>query len=242
MASKFPFIKREKGGKVVLDAYEMEILISEDYFSNGIASLIGDKLNTIGIFRFRIKQTESSPKHDYLLNLPSPILISFQDSFSSKEKIDGVEERFKIFRLEKGDIFMESETIVASPKNVEAFANLLHAGKVPKTTYESIYRQYIQVQEDNKTPLGVPSSTIEATIAELCRSIKNEEIPFRIALNRGGALTDFKLVTLRSLPALISTFSGISFENINAALASGVARKRKGKEEEITPMEKTVFF
>jgi len=243
--AKYTFLKRT-GGKVFVNAHHIDIRLPKDYFTLGIARMVGDTLETLGIFRFRVRMTEKGQEKRYILNLPSPITILPQEVFTDKEDgaeaedAEGVPEQVKVFRMFKGDVFVESESIIRSPKNVEAFANLLHTGHLPKTTYEAVYHQYMQVQLDNKTPLGVPSSTIEGIIAEICRWKRNSGEPFRIGLAKGAKDTDFVMSSLKNMPRLLSTFTGVSFEDIGKSLASGIARKREGRPNRETPMERVM--
>jgi hypothetical protein len=245
MSSKHSFIKRA-GGKVIVDCWCLDIRIPKAYFELGIAEMVGDKLNTLGIFRFRVRATENGPEKKYIMNLPSPISVKASEEYSATEEgveaedAQGVPEPLRVFRLNRGDILMESESIIMNPKNVHKFAELLHSGHLPKTTYEAIFSQYTQVQADNKTNLNVPSSTIEGIIAEICRSARDRGKPFRIALGAGAKDSAFIMAGLKSLPHLLSTFSGVAFEDINRALSAGIARTRRGDEELITPMEMTI--
>ena len=221
--------------KVYVDTHALDLLIPKSYFDIGIADFVGGQLNVLGIFYFIVRKSEKDKGEMYLINTPSPILVSFESESSAKHTIHGQEDSYRVFTLNKGNVFIESDTIVQSGKNVEAFANLLHSGRLPKTTYESIYRQYIQVQEDNETSLKVPSSTLEAIIAELVRDSNDNNVPFRLSKGK-----DFKLINLKNLPKTISTFAGISFERLGDAIASGIERKRTGKPNVISPMEETI--
>lgn len=235
MGLKNSFLKKVDKG-IICDVFEMGIIIPKDYFELGIAEMIGEKLQTLGIFYFYVKKTNSSPPKKYLLNIPSPIKIQFTKVIDSKTE----DKDSKIFIMTEGDTFMESETIVKNPNNVYKFATLFHSGNFPKTTYEAIYTQYMQVQFDNKTLLGVPSSTIEGIISEICRWNKDTSKPFRLGLAKNAKPNDFKMIGIRNLPRQLSTFSGITFEDINQSIASGIARTRTGKEEKITSIEKIV--
>ena len=245
MAFKHKFLKRS-GGKVLVDSWCLDIRIPKDYFTLGMAEMVGDRLNTIGIFRFRVKDSEKGREKRFIMNLPNPIEVLPAQEFSAvedgpeAEDAQGRPEQLRVFRLMRSDALMESETIVMNPKNVQKFASLLHSGHLPKTTYEAVYHQYVQVQADNKTDLGVPSSTIEGIIAEICRYKKDRGKPFRLGLAKGAKDEEYVMVGLKTLPHLLSSFSGVSFEDMNRALTTGVSRTRRGEEEKITPMERTI--
>lgn len=238
--NKLTFFKKDKSGKIISTASSIDIYIPRSYFDENIAEIIGSKLSVLGIFKFNVALSEGGSETSYLMNFPNQITISFSSQYNKKAAFDGAEDSFIVFNLEKDDIFMESETIVPTAKNVEKFAKLLHAGKLPKTSYEAIYHQYIQVQLDNNASLRVPSTTIESIIAELTRSEKDISKPFRLSSDPKGK--GFKLINLKQLPQLISTFSGVSFENIDNAITTSIVRKRQDKPNLITPMEETIKY
>jgi hypothetical protein len=252
MLTKNKFIQREKDGRITSNAFSIEVFIPRSYFTDGIAEIIGDKLNTIGIFEFRVVMVEGGKPINHALAIPNPIVLSYSKEYTTKENIsseadteeegeDEEDSSFRVFVIEKGETFLESESIVIGSANLEGFVKLLHSGKLPKTTYEMIYKLYMDVQKSNKTTLGVSSSTLEAIIAELCRWKKDHSIPFRIALKKDSTKdTDFEMVSLKTLPELISAFSGVSFENINRSLLVGINNKRLGKEDRMTPMEQII--
>jgi len=239
---RFKFFKK-RDGKVIVNAASLEILVPREYFDTDIAEISGDKLIVLGIFRFRVRMDPKSQPTLYTVNIPSPLSIQYSSEHSLREAVGKDKDKipYRVFTLERGDVFLESETIVTSAKNVESFVKLLHSGKLPTMVYADVYRQYMQVQDDNETSLGVSSATLEAIVSELCRYEKDHDIPFRLALAKAGTTErDFEMVTLKTLPELTSTFSGISFENVNKALASSVNNKRKKKKEKITPMEAAI--
>jgi len=238
----YNFLKKVKD-QVMVDCHELEVLIPDIYFTDGIAELLADKLKTIGIFKFRMKTSESAKFKYFIFNNPNSIYMKFQESYNSTETIKGVEDKYKVFKFLKDDVFIDNVNFVPSPKNIEAFVKLLHSGKLPKISYENIYHQYMEVQRMNNTYLGVPSSTIEGIISELARFDRDKSVPFRLALKNASVKdSDYTLINLKLLPQNISTFSGISFENINSAIASGVDRTRHNGKEPKTSMEETVFY
>lgn len=237
-ASATAGVFRRADGRVLVDCEFLDIYVPDEYFDVGIARVAGEKLETIGIFEFRAWDGKSPSEVKFRMNIPGTLSLTF-DSVRPGRVGDDV---CRIFTLSRGDVFMESENVVSSPKNLEAFAKLLHSGHLPKTTYEAIYRQYVQVQVDNATSLNVPSSTIEGIIAELARDEKDMGRPFRMALAEGAPDTGFRLAPLRMIPALTSTFSGVAFENIGAAIRSGIVRKRTGGKEPVTAMEETIKY
>ena len=235
--SDMPFYLKKVKEAIVANANFIEVYIPKSYFDLGIAEIIGANLSTIGIFYFKVKNKENEKGGLYLMNNPSKISISFSDERNVKEALVGEEDSYRVFVLNKGDLFMESDTVVQSGANVGAFVKLLHSGKLPMTDYESIFKQYMQIQEDNDTSLRVPAATLEAIIGELARDADDVSVASRLSDN-----DKYVMIALRDLPRAVSTFGGVSFERMGDAIASGIEREIAGKPNVISPMEETIKY
>jgi uncharacterized protein YifE (UPF0438 family) len=240
----FDFLTRNEEGKIVVSCYSMEVYVPKSYFDEEIAELVGDKIQTIGILLVRVFKTENSQPKIYRINFAGNIAFSFSSERKEHaEFIKGDADTYNVYSLEEGDIFLDSETIVPSSNNLKNFVKLLHSGKLPKTTYESIYKQYMNIQESNNIMLKVSSATLEAMIAELTRWKDDKLVPFRMAIDNPKVTeSDYQMVSLKTLPFLISTFSGLSFEDIDKAILYGIERKKSNKKNIITPMEETIKY
>ena len=232
-------------GAVQVAIHSLDVYIPKEYLDLGISELQGNILSTIGIFRFMGQITETDKPVEYILNTPNNLQIVFEEYHEDKVQLkeDDEETAYLVFPFHRGDVFMRSNTIVSSPKTVEKFINLLHSGKLPKTNYESIYRQYMQVQYDNNVIFDVPSSMIEGMISEMTRSAGDLRMPYRMVKNKTGAPGEFTMASLRTIPRLTNTFAALSFEDINAALGTSIVRHRKGQEDiTSSPMEAVLSY
>ena len=79
----------------------------------------------------------------------------------------------------------------------------------------------------------------EIILSELYRDKKNLTKPFRHSYNGTNGL-DYKMVSIKTIPQLTSTFAGIMFEDINKQLLSAVVSADKKVVEKETPLEKLV--
>ena len=86
----------------------------------------------------------------------------------------------------------------------------------------------------------------EYIVAELCRYKKDANLPFRKVIgadtNREISELDYMLINLKTLPAINSTFSAITFEDINQAIISSVKKTKNNEEENETPVEKVLKY
>lgn len=232
-------------GTILVNVHELLIYIPKVYFELEISEMKGSILSTIGIFKFGVKFTEGGEDNYFVLNTPNTIDIPYEEYYETKTMLkDDIEETaYFVFVLHSGDVFLQSEEIISSVKNVEKFINLLHSGHLPKISYSALYKQYQQVQQDNGIVFDVPSSMLEGSIAEIARSSKNIRVPLRMVKGATGKPEEFVLINIKALPRLTNTFAGLSFEDINTSLVSSISRKRSGQGDTNTsPMEEILYY
>jgi len=246
MSSLPKFLTRIQN-KVICNVYELHLYIPKEFFeeSYDLSNVVGNKLNTLGVFYCSYKESENGKESNYyLLNFPNKITIEFseEDSLTLKLPSDDDEQPYKVYTLKKGDTFLENEFSIKSTDNLEFFFGLLFSGKLPKTSYEDIYNQLSNLQEENSIDLGVNTSIIELMISELTRYNKDKMIPFRKALAKGANKGDYIGVNIKLLPSFTSSFAGVSFENMDQSLLFAIDNERNGKPERITPTEESIYL
>ena len=243
----YKFFKKVKD-QVIFDGSYMEVYIPKFYFEEGIATVIGNKIETLGIFFFKVFNSKTSKTgNQYTLSLPIDMLISFAESYDDKLKLKGStgEDNYTILQLEKGDVFMNTTNITQSVQSTDRFVKLLHSGKLPNTIpYEDVLKIYLNNLDINKVNLGVPNVVLELIIAELYRSKDGIEIPFRKKIGKAGKVgqLDYQTTNLKNLANINSTFTAISFENMNQSIISSVNKSRNDIQENISPVEKTIKY
>jgi len=183
----------------------------------------------------------------FSLDLPVDITINFSSSFKDKLKIksDG-EEKYRIFQLYKGDIFLNSDSIEESATSTENFVKLLHGGKLANTIpYSEVIDLYHSNLDINDVNVGVPSFILEFIVAELYRNKDSLDKPFRRTIGKENSKAteyDYATVSLKSLANLNSQFTDITFEDMNQAIISSVNKTRTGADENESPLEKTMKY
>ena len=243
---KFTFFT-EEDDKVFFNGEYMEIYIPEYYFKKDIARIRSDKLSTIGLFYFKVAKDENDKGEMFNLKLPVDISIDFSSSFKDKLTIKSEDdEKYRIFQLYKGDIFLNSVDVEESATSTENFVKLLHGGKLSKTIpYGEIIDLYHSNLDINDVNVGVPSMILEFIVAELQRDGENLERPFRRTIGKDNAKVseyDYETVSLKSLANLNSQFTDITFEDMNQAIISSINKTRTDAEENDSPVEKTLKY
>jgi len=235
------FFKRSNK-ELLVNCTELKVYIPNSYFINEIAELVGSKVDTIGIFYFSIHGTENEDISKGVLHyLKLPSVITLAPKFMTKQRLkikDNPEEIYSVLHFSMGDVFLESVEIIQSTLNTISFINLLHSGKLPTSIkYHEIIELYRENLTLNDVNLKVPSLVLEAIISELCRSKTNQNLPHRRDLER-----DFEFYPIKMLPHLNSTFASLSFEDPKKGLTLSIKRKRDGREQNISPVEKVIKY
>jgi hypothetical protein len=238
---------RETGDTLFLDAPFMEVYLPEAYFQNSVAQMMGNSIVTLGIFNFGIYADEKAQTGKiYQMALPVDITISFTGSYKAEKKLKPELDStvYNVLTLKRGDIFIKDLNIVQDSDSASRFIKLLHGGKLPTDIpYEKVIDIYHKALGVNGVNLGVPSVTLEFIIAELYRNKRDLSQPFRKVAGKGTVnMLEYQTTNLKSLAALNSTFTALSFENMNQSIISSVKKSRDNSKETISPVEKTIKY
>ena len=92
--------------------------------------------------------------------------------------------------------------------------------------------------------LGVSDTVQEAFIAKIYRNKENRLETFGAVLGKDPKHSPYDYITAspREITKLESTFTGISFENIDEVLTSAVVGGKENREENISPMEEILTY
>lgn len=243
----YSFLKRVEN-TIYFDGVAMEIYISKDYFKDGTAEFQGDKISTLGIFDFIVypdqdRKAKGSELHS--LGLPMNVIFEFKDYFETDNIQGKYPGSYYVFILDKGCIFVENVIKEQSATNAKNFIFKFHSGKLSKNLkYEDIIDVYTSCVDLNNVKLNNASAMFEMNIAELARSKNDEKIPFRKAINANPNLTqlDYKLINIKQLPNINSTFASMMFENIDQSIHYSLLKTKNHEKEVESPLEKIIKY
>jgi hypothetical protein len=240
---------KEENGKLIFDGEYMEVYIPDFYFLQDIASVVGSDIETIGIFDFKVGTSEDSKDGKlYKLLLPTSILMSYSSSYKLQTKLrkELEQESYVVLQLYKGNVFINQLDIKEDVKDSKKFINLLHSGKLPSNIpYEKVIDLYHKSLNMNNVNLGVPSIIFELCVSGLYRSRTDLAVPFRQEIGQTNAKVtsfDYQAIGLKAIAPASSTFTALSFENINQSIISSVKKAREDAKESISPIEKTIKY
>lgn len=245
-----PEFFQRKGDVVLFTGNYMEAYIPIYYFEKGLALENGDKLNLFAIFNFKVfSSLNSDRKSAKLLTFKFPSTITTKPHGMNEEDlalISGTsEQRYKVLKYFKGDQILTTINVVQSVDNVDKFVDLLNAGKLPNTIkYNMIIDLFLKNLQINKIDLDVSSVVLESMITEIYRYKNDRAIPFRKIIGKNNKVTeqDYDTANMREIAELGSTFTALTFEDIDMMITTSINRNLYGREQTQSPVEKIINY
>jgi hypothetical protein len=249
MAKDFSFFK-EVGDQAVFTGNYMEVYIPRFYFDNDISKFIGDKVETLGIFNFRVFSSEEKKGNSPLHTFKFPSFLVTKPTSSDYEEIedlieDADENSFAVLKYYKGDIFIDNLNVTQKSDNTILFINLLHSGKLPTTIpYDQVLELELENTAFNGVNLNVSSTVLELIISEIYRDKTDLTKSFRFKAGSGGktSMHNYKPINIKQISTFNSTFTGVTFEDIDYNLVASVNKTRYNKKEASSPIERTIKY
>ena len=234
------FIKRS--GDALLFSGEGEFLfyVPETFFERKTAEIIGDNVSLIGILNYTIEYPNGKNIGLQTFNFPTRFLTKPY----SIDKIKGIKlikesasEDYRILRYKKDDVVVVSVKVVQDISNVEAFyRQFVTTGKIPTTIpYDKLQDYFIDSIRLNGADYGITIQEFGIIVSELCRSKKDETIPFRLSGEKN--MKEYKPISVIMVPRFVSPYTAITSQNWDEAVVNAILTK-PGKE---SPMEKILM-
>jgi|GEM_PF-1839457 len=249
----------EKDNQLIFNGVYMEVYIPKSYFENNIATILGNRVKTLGIFDFKIFNSIDGKSTDKSRNLyKCPLEIVMQPSSIEKgqtivknleideeDETDDNVENVVTLKFYKNDIFILNEVIEQNVSSVNTLVKLLNSGKINKSVdYKEIINLLLDNLEANNFNLKTPSLDLELIISELYRQKKDTTKPYRMIAGKTGKVNKDEYVptSVKKISTNNSTFTAISGENIRMALISSVNKTQQDKPEKESPVEKVMKY
>ena len=224
----------------------MEVYIPQNLFKKDLNEIYGDIVHVMGIFNFRVGNKDGEIDKNskvYTFNFPS-MFNTKPSSIEEKEMklvTNSPTTKYYVLKYYKNDKMMVSTEIIQDISNLKVFINLLLAGTIPPTIeYESILKMFYKCMEINNETANVTGLVLSIIVSEICRFKKDETIPFRRIIGNNKynvSQLDYKMCNYRQVCANTSTFTAITFEDIDTMLAYSINRKRYNKKSIKSPNE-----
>lgn len=233
---------RSDGKFIYLEAEYAEFYIPKYYFEStgGFAEDLGAIVKALGVFDVGIFES-GKLKEMKVLNLPTWIdffVVDFEDRDVNLPN-DSEITPCKVLKYSKNHKIMNSGVIEDS-SNVEAYLDFVIKGKVPSIVpYEKSLEIWRKNQKLNSANLGVPSVIEELILSVSYRDKKNPGTKFAHVIGKDPNISQFDYVmnNIRQICQYTSTFTALTFEDLDAMVTTSLNRTRTHGEEAASPIE-----
>lgn len=229
------------------EAYIPESLFQDktEESENMIYRKDGSSFKCIGVFNMRFYQNEDFNREKtpiYTLGFPTIIYTSPTSYSVENIIINGIEDRYRVFYYEKGDIMMKKKD-KKDPLNCEVYIKLLLSGKIPNSIdYKKTISLWNLSFDINGYDPGVPDIIKQMIIGKLYRNKDDYTQEFRIVAGTGKVgMTDYITMNPREITSNSSVLAGLAFEDFGSALNSALLMSKRDTLQAKSPIEEILF-
>lgn len=239
---------KDDGANIIFTGPYMEAYIPAYYFENKWAEELGDTIKVFGLFNIITFNDANgkSPNPIRCFNVPL-YMVTYPSAFEVR-KIDlnntNEPELYTVLKYYPNDVFCPNRT-TQELHSFEIFLNVLIGGHLPKSlSYDDIVGVWEKNRELNGINFDVSDTIYELVISEIYRSRKNPVKRFGMEMGANPKTSPYayKTASPREITKINSTFTGITFENMDEMLTSAVVRSKEDKKENTSPMEEIMKY
>ncbi len=243
MLDKFLMVK---DNMFVFTGYELDLYIPQSYFDTKMASYHGNVVNSFGVLHYKVRDKTGKILEKGFTNMPVPIAFQLSDIDTVDENIlgttDGEITRYNVIKYLNGQSICPN-IISESSKHVEAFVKLILNGKLdPNIPYDKVIYIWLKNMEYGGKDLKVPLVILELIISKVYRYKKNPDKTFAKVIGKDPKTspTAYTCFNARTIAAHNSTFSAMTFEDMDSMITTSLNSNNYNKTEEESPIEKII--
>ena len=219
---------------------EIIYYIPEKYFDLSVAKIIGEYVETMGIFAYSLFTKTGITKGVKHFKCPTimkckPSKIEKLNHFNlqGSKNPDGT---YRALHFQDGDELVCELAIPQSVDNVEKFVKLLKGGNLPDyIPYNELQDYMIMNAQLNGFNYKVSNQILGLVISELCRDPKNLSNPFRYT--KMEDMVAYTSIPINQVPKYTSVYTAITSENPDEAVAAAMTTTGNGK----SPLEQIMM-
>lgn len=223
--------------RIVFVGDELEIYVPQSYFEAGLAEAIGDRFHIFGILSVKCKN--GSKSETATLNIPTYNNFYPPQTYND---VDAQGEKVLVMKFFKNDAVMDKATR-SDMENSQLFLKMICSGKLPSTIpYSKLLEVWDTNLSSNNMNYQVSSTIKEIILAEMNRTKGKPEQKYSVVMgkNPGADQYGYEPTSINKVCSMSSTFSAITFENMDEMIITSVNMRRYGKQEKDTPLEKII--
>ena len=201
---------------IYLDKPYCEFYIPMKYFEGvaGFATDFGSTIKTMGVFDVAFFENDKLTETK-VMNLPSWITVYVNDFEIKNVKLPGddTEVQCKVLKYFKGNKVMNS-TVIQDSENAEMYLKFIVPSVIEELILSATYRDKNDLTKKFSNTIGKDPTNVSQF--------------------------DYKMVSVRQICQFTSTFTGVTFEDIDSMITSSLNRARNKTEEKPSPIEKII--
>lgn len=239
-------IFKSDGNNITLNTDYCEFYLPVDYFADNskFGNDYRDYINVIGVFNIGIFENGKF-KEIKVFNVPTFIDLQVYD-YEMRDVDMGIKNgelvSCKVLKYYKGQEICKS-SIIEDSSNVELFLNMIISGALPRTIpYDKVLDVWRKNLSLNHVSFGVPSTVLELVLAVMYRNPEKYEEKFSkyLATHPNASMYDYVMVNIRQVSQYNSTFTAVTFEDMDSMITTSLNRSRENKDETISPVEQVI--
>lgn len=222
-----------------------EFYLPQSYFEgmSGFSEDLGQMIRGLGVFV--IGFFENGKLKEYkTMAIPTTTEVYVNDYENRMVDLPGSGPTMcKVLKFFEGDKVMNSTTIDDS-SNAELYLKFVTQGKVPKTIpYDKALMLWRRNQEMNGVHLGVPAVIEELILSVSYRDKNNPGRKFSHVIGKDPENVspfDYTMASIRQICQYTSTFTALTFEDMDSMITTSLNRTREHNPEAASPIESLI--
>lgn len=236
---------KSDGNFIYLDIPYCEFYIPMYYFdtTRRFAEDLNDKINVLGLFNVGIFDN-GQLKEMKTLNLPTMISLFVYDSELREVKMtNGEVLQCKVVKYLKGAKIMQS-MIFEDEINAKNYLKFITSGNLPRIIpYSKAAEIWRKNQTLNNVHFGVSSLYLELILSVMFRNPNDLSQKFAKVVAKGEAGDyDYAVASIRQICQYNSTFTALTFEDIDSMITTSLNKSREKVKETESPVEQIIKF
>lgn len=230
---------------IFLDTDYIEFYIPEYYFAENCKYAVdyGNTIETFGVFGVGIFDKDKLTNIK-ISQIPMMIPLQSYDVESRDVNFETGIIPCRVLKYIKDQKIMPYRFVRKSTNTVKLIQMILN-GYIPTfIPFEQVYVMLLSSCEQNNVNLGVPNYVLEMIISVLYRQKKDPTQKFSKIYGKDSSISpyDYQTSNIRRACQYASTFSAITFEDVDTMITSSLNRTADNKEETYSPMEDIIKY
>ena len=220
-----------------------EFYIPMYYFDTTVrfAEDLSDHINVLGVFNVGIFEN-GKLKELKLMNLPTMVdIFVYEHEVKEVTLLNGEVTQCYVCKYLQNSKIMQSR-LFDDDENAKRYLQCICAGKLPGIIpYSKTQEFWAKNQSLNGVDFGVSSLYEELILSVMYRDPDNMSKKFSQVADTKSDY-DYKMGSIRQICQYNSTFTAITFEDIDSMITTSLNKSREKVKESISPVEQIIKF